>query len=92
MGANAEAKPGDFGVIHSGNTPLYWDNPEATGHFLNNRFDDPRYVIARLEAGTHVLILGKVEAGSSGKGHVFVVMAGDKVGWLWNYDLMVWDS
>lgn len=91
MGVNDHARPGDFGVVHSGNTPLYWENPEATGHYLNSRYDDPRYVVTRLAAGTQVLILGMIPAGSAKKGHVFVVVAGGKVGWLWNYDLMVWD-
>lgn len=82
MGINADAQVGDMGVVVSGNTRLYNENPENTWHSHN--------VVDTLDAGTHCIILAKEPAGSAKMGHVFLVIANNKIGWLWNHDMMVW--
>lgn len=84
MGVNADARVGDMAIVVSGNTRLFKDNPDVNY--------DVNYgnIIDVLEAGTHCVILEKVTAGSSKMGHVFMVFANNRLGWLWNHDLMVW--
>ena len=85
MGINAHAKVGDMGVVVAGNTMLYSENPEKIG--INAAYDRGGHII---EAGTHCIILAKETAGSAKMGHVFMVLANNHIGWVWNYDLMVW--
>lgn len=82
MGVNADARSGDMAIVVAGNTRLWQENPAL------NLLKTLRTM--ELDAGTHCVILGKEVAGSGGMGHVFLVLAGSNVGWLWNYDVMVW--
>ena len=74
-----------MGVVVAGNTKLYSENPEK--HSIDALYDKGARI---LEAGTHCIILAKEVVGSAKMGHVFMVLANNHIGWVWNYDLMVW--
>lgn len=91
MGINSHILPGDLVLTVAERTQLYARHPDDIEIWMGvELFDDNRDLIINLQANVSCLVLAIANAGSSGMGHAFFVMANDRsprFGWLTNWSV-----